>query len=129
MHKIPATAKIASNPGTGGAVVLLSAGCRKLVTPAAAVVAFVVAAVVVAFATAVVVALLVAVTFAVSCAIDGRLKTSINKSAKTLLITTLFILINHLPYIQQITRFAERHNTAPHIPRRAICQTDKRTTH
>ena len=128
MHKIPATAKIASNPGTGGAVVLLSAGCRKLVTPAAAVVAFVVA-VVVAFATAVVVALLVAVTFAVSCAIDGRLKTSINKSAKTLLITTLFILINHLPYIQQITRFAERHNTAPHIPRRAICQIDKRTTH
>ena len=101
MHKIPATAKIASNPGTGGAVVLLSAGCRKLVTPAAVVVAFVVAAVV-AFATAVVVALLVAVTFAVSCAIDGRLKTSINKSAKTLLITTFFILIDHLPYIQQI---------------------------
>jgi|GEM_PF-2596743 len=128
MHKIPATAKIASNPGTGGAVVLLSAGCRKLVTPAAVVVAFVVA-VVVAFAIAVVVALLVAVTFVVSCAIDGRLKTSINKSAKTLLITTLFILINHLPYIQQITRFAERHNTAPHIPRRAICQTDKRTTY
>ena len=102
IHKIPATAKIASNPGTGGAVVLLSAGCRKLVTPAVVVVAFVVAAVVVAFATAVVVALLVAVTFAVSCAIDGRLKTSINKSAKTLLITTFFILIDHLLYIQQI---------------------------
>ena len=101
MHKIPAIAKIASNPGTGGAVVLLSAGCRKLVTPAVVVVAFVVAAVVVAFATAVVVALLVAVTFAV-CAIDGRLKTSINKSAKTLLITTFFILIDHLLYIQQI---------------------------
>jgi hypothetical protein len=102
MHKIPAIAKIASNPGTGGAVVLLSAGVRKLVTPAAVVVAFVVA-VVVTFATAVVVALLVAVTFVVSCAIDGRLKTRINKSAKTLLIITLFILINHLPNIQQIT--------------------------
>jgi len=107
MHKIPATAKIASNPGTGGAVVLLSAGCRKLVTPAVVVVAFVVAAVVVAFATAVVVALLVAVTFAVSCAIDGRLKTSINKSAKTLLITTFFILIDHLLYIQQICALYE----------------------
>lgn len=127
MHKIPATAKIASNPGTGGAVVLLAA-CRKLVTPAAVVVAFVVAAAVVAFAAAVV-ALLVAVTFAVSCAIDGRLKTRINKSAKTLLITTLFILINHLPNIQQITRLAERYNTALHMLRRAICQTDKRTTH
>ena len=117
MHKIPATAKIASNPGTGGAVVLL-AGCRKLVTPAAVVVAFVVVVTaVVAFAAAVVVALLVTVTFAVSCAIDGRLKTRINKSAKTLLITTLFILNDHLPYIQQITRVAERHNTAPHIPK------------
>ncbi|MGZ4863051.1 MAG: hypothetical protein ACXV5H_05345 [Halobacteriota archaeon] len=126
MHKIPATAKIPSNPGTGGAVVLLSAGVRKLVTPAAVVVAFVVA-VVVAFATAVVV-LLVAVTFAVSCAIDGRLKTSINKSAKTLLIITLFILINHLPYVQQITRVAED-ITRPPMHRRAICQTDKRTTH
>ena len=96
---------------------LLSAGCRKLVTPAAVVVALVVAAAVVAFAAAVVVALLVTVTFAVSCAIDGRLKTRINKSAKTLLITTLFILNDHLPYIQQITRVAERHNTAPHIPK------------
>jgi hypothetical protein len=116
MHKIPATAKIASNPGTGGAVVLLAA-CRKLVTPAAVVVALVVATAVVAFAAAVVVALLVTVTFAVSCAIDGRLKTRINKSAKTLLITTLFILIDHLLYIQQITRLAERHNTALHIPK------------
>ncbi len=87
MHKIPATAKIASNPGTGGAVVLLAA-CRKLVTPAAVVVAFVVV-VVVAFAVAF--AVTFAVTFAVSCAIDGRLKTSINKSAKTLIITTFFI--------------------------------------
>jgi|APFre7841882630_1041343.scaffolds.fasta_scaffold121773_2 glycerol-3-phosphate acyltransferase PlsY len=135
MHRIPATAKIASNPGTGGAVVLLAA-CRKLVTPAAVVVAFVivvafvvVAAAVVAFAAAVVVALLVAVTFAVSCAIDGRLKTSINKSAKTLPITTLFILIDHLPNIQQITRLAERYNTALRNLRRAICQTDKRITH
>jgi len=117
IHKIPATAKIASNPGTGGAVVLLAA-CRKLVTPAAVVVAFVVvAAAVVVFATAVVVALLVSVTFAVSCAIDGRLKTRINKSAKMLLITTFFILNDHLPNIQQITRLAERHNTALHIPK------------
>jgi hypothetical protein len=95
---------------------VLLAACRKLVTPAAVVVAFVVVATaVVVFAAAVVVALLV--TFAVSCAIDGRLKTRINKSAKTLLITTLFILNDHLPYIQQITRGAERHNTAPHIPK------------
>jgi glycerol-3-phosphate acyltransferase PlsY len=129
MHRIPATAKIASNPGTGGAVVLLAA-CRKLVTPAAVVVAFVVVVTaVVAFATAVVVALLVAVTLTVSCAIDGRLKTRIKKSAKTLLITTLFILIYHLPNIQQITRLAERYNAALHKLRRAVCQTDKRTTH
>jgi hypothetical protein len=101
MHKSPTTAKITSNPGTGGAVVLLAA-CRKLVTVAAVVVAFVVAAAVVA--AAVVVTLVVAVTFAVSCAIDGRLKTSINKSAKMLLRTILFILIDHLPYIQRITR-------------------------
>ena len=100
IHKIPATAKIASNPGTGGAVELLTD--RKLVGAAAAVVALVVTAAVVAFTAAVVVALLVAVTFAVCCAIDGRLKTSINKSAKTLLITTFFILIDHLLYIQQI---------------------------
>jgi hypothetical protein len=98
MHKSPATANIASNPGTGGAVVLLAA-CKKLVTPAAVVVALVVlATTVVVFATAVVVALLV-VTFAVSWAIDGRLKTSINKSAKTLLNTILFILIYDPPYI------------------------------
>jgi hypothetical protein len=106
MHKIPATAKIASNPGTGGAVVLLAA-CRKLVTPAAVVVALVVAAAVVAFAAAVVAfaaAVVATVTFALSCAIDGRQKTRINKSAKTLLITTFFILIDHLPHIQQITR-------------------------
>jgi hypothetical protein len=98
MHKSPATANIASNPGTGGAVVLLAA-CRKLVTPAAVVVALVVlATAVVVLATAVVVALLV-VTFAVSWAIDGRLKTSINKSAKTLLKTILFILIYNPPNI------------------------------
>jgi protein-S-isoprenylcysteine O-methyltransferase Ste14 len=111
MHKIPAIAKIASNPGTGGAVVLLAA-CRKLVTPAAVVVALVVAAVVVALVVAATVVAF-AVTFAVSCAIDGRLKTSINKSAKTLLITIFFILIDHPLYIQTITRLAERHNTAP----------------
>lgn len=98
MHKSPATANIASNPGTGGAVVLLAA-CRKLVTPAAVVVALVVlVTAVVAFSTAAVVALLV-VTFAVSCAIDGRLKTSINESAKTLINTIFFILNDHLPYI------------------------------
>jgi hypothetical protein len=86
--------------------VLLSAGCRKLVTPAAVVVAFVVVV------TAVVV-FAVAVTLAVSCAIAGRLKTSISRSAKTLLITIFFILIDHPLYIQTITRLAERHNTAP----------------
>jgi hypothetical protein len=101
MHKSPITAKTASNPGTGGAVVLLAA-CRKLVTPAAVVVTFVVAVVV--FTAAVVVTLVVAVTFTVSCAIDGRLKTSINKNAKTLLKTILFILIDHLPYVQRVTR-------------------------
>lgn len=105
MHKSPATANIASNPGTGGAVELFAAW-RKLVTPAAVVVALVVLATavvvfttaVVVFATAVVVALLV-VAFVVTCAIDGRLKRSINKSAKTLQKTILFILIDHLPYI------------------------------
>ncbi len=96
MLKSPTTANTASNPGTGGAVVLLAA-CRKLVTPGAVVVAFVLATAVVVFATAAVAAFVVA--FVVCCAIDGRLKTSINKSAKTLLKTIFFILINHLPYI------------------------------
>jgi hypothetical protein len=100
MHKSPKTANKASNPGTGGAVVLLAA-CRKL--EGAAVVALVLATADVVFAAAVVVVAFV-VAFVVCCAIDGRLKTSINKSAKTLLKTIFFILVDQLPYTQIATR-------------------------